>query len=251
MKKADRWSHVSTFLRSFAIQGSWNNRTMLGGGFAFAMLPVLRRIFRGRPEALQAALERHCEHFNAHPYLADLALGAICRMEADGRSAEEIRRFKLAIKGPLGSLGDALVWVGWRPLTVLMALILALAGAPPWATVLVFLVVYNLGHVALRAWGFRVGMEWGSQVGDPLRSAALARQAEKLAAAGVFALGGLLGLTLGWSWSVMSWPFFLLAATAGIWGIWLGSLLGQRGWRWTYWAAAASIGVIFLVGWLG
>lgn len=251
MRGVGRGAPISTFLRSFLIQASWNNRTMLGGGFAFAILPVLRHLFREEPEAFREALQRHAEHFNAHPYLADLALGAVCRMEEDRRSPEEIRRFKLAVKGPLGSLGDALIWVGWRPAIVLASLVLALVGAPPWATVAFFLVVYNLGHLALRAWGFRVGLEWGSQVGDPLRKAALPRKASRLAGVGVFLLGGLLGLCLGWSWSAVSWPLFLLAATAGVWGIWLGSLLGQRGWRWTYWAVSAAIGLIFLVGWLG
>ncbi len=119
MKNPGRRAHLSTFFRSFLIQGSWNNRTMIGGGFAFAILPVLRRLHRGDPEAFRDALQRHSEHFNAHPYLADLALGAVCRMEAERRDPEEIRRFKLAVRGPLGSLGDTLIWVGWRPATVL------------------------------------------------------------------------------------------------------------------------------------
>ena len=73
-------AHLSAFLRSFLIQGSWNNRTMIGGGFAFALLPILRRVHRGDPEAFREALQRHSEHFNAHPYLANLALGAASRM---------------------------------------------------------------------------------------------------------------------------------------------------------------------------
>ena len=41
-------TRVSVLLRSFTIQGSWNYRTMLGGGFAFAILPVLRRVYSER-----------------------------------------------------------------------------------------------------------------------------------------------------------------------------------------------------------
>jgi len=251
VKGSGRRARLSTFLRSFLIQGSWNNRTMIGGGFAFAMLPVLRRLHRGDPEGLREALERHSEHFNAHPYLANLALGAVCRMERDERDPEEIRRFKLAVRGPLGSLGDSLIWVGWRPATVLAALVLALAGAPPVATVFFFLVLYNLGHLALRAWGFRVGLEWGSQVGDSLRTAALPKQADRFVAVGVFLLGGLVGLALGWGWGGASWPLLLLGVAGGIWGFWLGSLVGQQGWRWTFWGISGAIGLIFLVGWFG
>ena len=251
MKNPGRRAHLTTFFRSFLIQASWNNRTMIGSGFAFAILPVLRRLHRGDPDAFREALQRHSEHFNAHPYLADLALGAVCRMEAERRDPEEIRRFKLAVRGPLGSLGDTLIWVGWRPATVLSALVLALAGAPPIATVVVFLALYNAGHLILRAWGFRVGLEWGSQVGDSLRAVALPRQADRFAAAGVFLLGGLVGLALGQGWVGEDWPWFLLSGVGGIWGFWLGSLVGQRGWRWTFWGISMAIGLIFLVGWFG
>jgi mannose/fructose/N-acetylgalactosamine-specific phosphotransferase system component IID len=238
-------------MRSFLIQGSWNNRTMLGCGFAFAMLPVLLRLRKGDPASVRDMLQRHSEHFNAHPYLANLALGAACRMEEEGRDPEEIRRFKLAVRGPLGGLGDALVWVGWRPATVLAGLVLALAGASPGATVAVFLVVYNLGHLLLRIWGFKVGLERGSQVGDSLRRVAFPKQADRLAAVGVLLLGGVLALSLHWAWEAMSWPLLLLAITGCVWGLWLGGLVGQRGWRWTFWAISAAIGSIFSVGWLG
>ena len=75
---------ASVFARSFLIQGSWNYRTMLGSGFAVAMLPALRLIFRENPVALEASVRRHLEHFNAHPYLSNIALGAALRLEADG-----------------------------------------------------------------------------------------------------------------------------------------------------------------------
>ena len=32
-------------LRSLVIQGVWNYRTMLGTGFAFALLPTLKRVY--------------------------------------------------------------------------------------------------------------------------------------------------------------------------------------------------------------
>jgi len=247
VKKTGTGSRLRAFLRSFLIQGSWNYRTMLGGGFAFAILPVLKRLYRDDPEGFRQALQRHSEHFNAHPYLADLALGATCRMEEEGRDPEEIRRFKVAVRGPLGSLGDALVWVGWRPATVLVALALALAGAPPWVVVVTFLGIYNAGHLFLRIWGFRQGLERSSRVGDALRYLALPRQADRLAGLAALLLGGVGGLAL--ARSLDQGPQALLwAGLAGL-GVWAGSRMGERGWSPGLWGTVVVTGVIFLFGW--
>ena len=82
MKPLPRSARVSAFVRSFTIQGSWNYRTMIGGGFGFALLPVLRGLFEG--ERFDEALARHCDHFNSHPYLAGLALGATSCTDVTG-----------------------------------------------------------------------------------------------------------------------------------------------------------------------
>ena len=158
------------FFRSFAIQGSWNFETLVGYGFAFALLPVLRAVYRDRPDDLARAVGRHARVFNTHPYLSPLALGAVARLEAEGKPPEVIDRFKAAVRGALGGLGDRLVWAGWRPVCILASIALLLAGAPWWTVVVGFLAVYNIGHVALRGWAFRVGWEGGTGIAATLRS---------------------------------------------------------------------------------
>ena len=123
---------VSAFLRSFAIQGSWNYRTMIGQGFAFSLLPILRYVYGTDEEALERALERHAHYFNAHPYLAEVALGAVARMELEGRPAETMGRFKDAVRSPLGSIGDRLIWAGALPAAALAAVAVGLVGVPFW-----------------------------------------------------------------------------------------------------------------------
>lgn len=185
---------LGVLLRSLTIQGSWNYRTMLGGGFAFAVLPALRRIHGDDPAALRRALRRHAEHFNAHPYLSGIALGAVVRMELDGADPEQIRRFKTAVRGPLGGLGDTLVWAGGLPTLLLAALAILMLGAPSWVAPVAFLGSYNVGHLALRVWGFRVGLRGGPAVGSRLRESALPTWGHRLQAAGVVLLGVILGL---------------------------------------------------------
>jgi mannose PTS system EIID component len=181
-------------LRSFAIQGSWNYRTLLGTGFGFALLPALRVIYAGRPAALQDAVRRHTSLFNCHPYLAGIALGAVARLESEGESPEIIDRFKSALRGSLGSLGDRMVWAGLRPCCLLLALALLLLGASWWLSLLVFLLVYNVAHIALRWWSLSTGWSAGRKVGERLRESNLERYHEGFEIAGAFMLGLILPL---------------------------------------------------------
>lgn len=179
----------ATFMRSFLVQGSWNYRTLIGGGFGFALLPVLRFVYGDDRERLRAAIERHMALFNCHPYLASLALGAVASLEVEGEDPAVVERFKTALRGSLGMLGDRLVWVGWRPVCLLVALCLLLAGVSWWVGALVFLALYNTGHLALRIWGFWLGWRHPHSIGERLRQSPLARIQGGLLDAGALLVG--------------------------------------------------------------
>jgi PTS system mannose-specific IID component len=187
--RLDAWTRASVLLRSFAIQGSWNYRTLIGGGFGFALLPALRRIYADQPERLDDAVERHTQLFNSHPYLAPMALGAVAAMEASGEGPQVVDRFKTAVRGSLGTLGDRLVWAGWRPVCLLFALALLLAGAAWWVGVVAFLMVYNAGHLLLRLWVYRLGLREGKSVGERLRHSPLGDVQRALPVVGAFLVG--------------------------------------------------------------
>jgi mannose PTS system EIID component len=213
------------FTRAMSIQGSWNYETLSGPGFGFAILPALRRLYPD-PAELDAAVRRHQAMFNSHPYLATLALGAVIRLEQDGEDPAMIERFKAALRGSLGTLGDQLVWAGWRPICVLAALGLLLAGAPWYVAMGTFLVLYNIGHVALMSWGLSVGFRDGRYVADRLRSSVIRRVQPRLMAMGAFlaaftatlvVTGGIpyLDTAPGWLWGVLA----LVSVAAGArWG---------------------------------
>ena len=165
---------VSVFVRTLAIQGSWNYETLLGNGVGFALEPVLRRLPGGiHTDAFKAAMARESAYFNAHPYLASVAVGALARAELSGVPPERIERFRTAICGPLGSVGDRLVWAGWLPLSSLVALITFGMGARPMMVVLTFVLMYNVGHFGLRIWGLYVGWTRGLAVASALANPVL------------------------------------------------------------------------------
>lgn len=177
MRRPTRSDFLAAWLRSFAVQGSWNYRTLLGGGVAYALLPLLRRLFAGDPVALRRAVERHLASFNAHPYLTPLAVGALARLEAEEEDPRTIERFRLALRGPLGTLGDRLVWAAWRPICLSLAILAYAAGMGAWGGVLLFLLLYNGGQAALRAWALRTGWRRGLEVGRVLKGSWLVRWA--------------------------------------------------------------------------
>jgi PTS system mannose-specific IID component len=221
----DAGTRLRVFLRSFTIQGSWNYRTLIGNGFAFSLLPVLRSLYANDPAALRGAVARHRTIFNSHPYLVGVALGAVARLEMESADARTIDRFKAAIRGPLGSLGDGLVWAGWRPLCLITGLVLYYAGLQ-WAWVaIVFLGLYNAGHLALRIWGFEIGFRYGRDVGERLRRARLARIQKAVSRAGAFGLGLLVPVLLGSAAAGLSWPWWAAAAIAALAGIRLGNAI--------------------------
>lgn len=191
-------TRAAILLRLLTIQGSWNYETLMGNGIAFCLEPALRRLPGGvhAPE-FKAAIAREGRYFNAHPYLAAFAVGALARAELDREPAERIERFRTALCGPLGSVGDRLVWAGWLPLSSVIALALFGLGASALTVVTVFLVMYNAGHVALLLWGLRTGWTQGLGVAAGLGHPILRRGPTTIGRAAALATG--IGLPLAFA----------------------------------------------------
>ncbi len=172
---------TSAFLRTFFIQTVWNFERYLSYGFAFILLPVLKRTCP--PEERGQALARHMDYFNTHPYMASFLLGAVIRMEEEKQSEprwkhklrdEEISALKVGMMGPLAGMGDNLFWATIRPYCGLIAISLVLSHAFQfrgrfWIVPLLYLLVFNVVHVGIRLLGFLQGYNKGDQVVLSLR----------------------------------------------------------------------------------
>ena len=162
---------------------------MVAPGVTFALLPLLRRIHSGDRDRLEASVLRHLDSFNTHPYLSSLAIGALARLEFEGASEDEIIRFRMALRGPLGTLGDRAVWAEWRPFCLLVSITLFGLGLDPLWTAGVFLAVYNAGLLWIRIWGFRCGWQQGREVGRFLRTFPFQRFTDRLWPVTMYLLG--------------------------------------------------------------
>jgi len=217
-----RPSLAAALLRLFAVQGSYNYERLLGVGVGVAEEPLLRDLGDGK---YRPAVARGAHFFNAHPYLIGLAVGAAARAEHDGAAPDQIERMREALCGPLGSLGDRLVWAGWLPLLSGLALAaVALGGG--WIAVGAFLLVYNIGHVALRWWALQAGWTHGTRVSVALHHPVLQKAGALLGPAMAFAVGAALPLSA----SLLAVPFP----------------------RWAQWAVLLTAGACFvLLRWRG
>ena len=191
-------TRCAMFTRLLAIQGAWNYETLLGNGIGFCIEPALRRLPGGveSPE-YRSALARESRYFNAHPYLASVAVGALARAELDGEPPERIERFRTALAGPLGSVGDRLIWAGWLPFCSLLSLALFGLEASTVTVLVVFLIMYNAGHLALRVWGLNTGWNHGLRVATALGNPVLRRGPQQIGRVAALATGIAIPLALG------------------------------------------------------
>lgn len=189
-----RWQAL---YRLLGVQASWTYERMAGIGVGHAAAPLLRELYRDRDAAdRRAAVARSAEYFNSHPYLAGVAVGAVVRAERDGIPGPLISRLRTALSGPLGALGDQLVWAGEVP--ALMGLALATVPLLGWWVVPTVLVVHNTLRVRLTMWGLDLGLREGLKVGAALERSWLPRAAGEVQRVAAFAVG--LGVPVAASW---------------------------------------------------
>ena len=157
---------ISILFRCLFIQGVWNYESMIGIGFCFCTIPLAKRLYKDERKREQF-LRRHLGFFNAHPYFASYALGAIAKEEENSvthkmNQEHDIDVFKQRMAGPLGLMGDRLFWDSIKPfaasLGVLIALTMGYLGA------VVYLVFYNIPHIYVRTKGLLSGYKHGFKV---------------------------------------------------------------------------------------
>jgi len=172
MDKISKLDLLRLYSRSFFVQAGWNYERMIAFGFTWILLPLVKKLYPTKEER-KRFIKRHLSTFNANPYLANYAVGAVAKLEEMGTSEEEISKFKNSLRGPLGALGDNLVWMNLRPALLILGMILAsISGI---LGILVFWFLYNIHQVHLRARGFFKGYTLGLGVASDLRSSYYSR----------------------------------------------------------------------------
>jgi PTS system, mannose/fructose/sorbose family, IID component len=188
LSKADR---RSVMLRSQFLQGSWNYERMQNGGWAYSLIPALKKLYPNKDDA-SAALKRHLEFFNTHPYIAAPILGVTLALEeerANGVQIDDaaIQGVKVGMMGPLAGIGDPVFWFTVRPILGAIAASLATGGSV--IAPLFFFFVWNIVRVAFLWYTQEFGYQKGSEITKDLSGGILQTITKGASILGMFVMG--------------------------------------------------------------
>lgn len=191
LSKKDR---LAVAWRSTFLQGSWNYERMQNGGWAFAMIPAIRKLYTTKDEQ-KAALKRHLEFFNTQPYVASPVLGVTLALEeerANGTPVDDaaIQGVKIGMMGPLAGVGDPVFWYTVRPILGALGASLAMGGS--LLGPILFFVLWNIVRWAFMWYTQEFGYRAGSKITDDLSGGLLQKVTKGASILGMFVLGALI-----------------------------------------------------------
>ena len=188
LSKADR---RSVMLRSQFLQGSWNYERMQNGGWAYSLIPALKKLYPNKDDA-SASLKRHLEFFNTHPYIAAPILGVTLALEeerANGVQIDDaaIQGVKVGMMGPLAGIGDPVFWFTVRPILGAIAASLATGGSV--IAPLFFFFVWNIIRLGFLWYTQEFGYQKGSEITKDLSGGILQTITKGASILGMFVMG--------------------------------------------------------------
>lgn len=188
LSKSDR---RKVMWRSQFLQGSWNYERMQNGGWAYALIPALKKLYPNKQDASDA-LKRHLEFFNTHPYIASPIIGVTLALEeekANGADIDDaaIQGVKVGMMGPLAGIGDPVFWFTVRP--ILGAIGASLAATGSIIGPLFFFFAWNIIRIAFLWYTQELGYKQGSEITKDLSGGILQTITKGASILGMFVMG--------------------------------------------------------------
>ena len=184
---------MSVCWRHQFLQGSWNYERMQNGGWCYAMIPAIKKLYSSKEEQ-SAALKRHLEFYNTHPYVSAPIIGVVLALEeerANGAQVEDqaIQGVKVGMMGPLAGVGDPVFWFTVRPILGALGASMAMSGnliGP-----ILFFVLWNVIRYAFLWYTQEFGYTAGSAIAKDLSGGLLGKITEIASILGMFIIGAL------------------------------------------------------------
>ena len=172
------------------LQGSWNYERMQNLGWAYALMPAIKKLYTTK-EDRAAALGRHLEFFNTHPYVAAPIMGVTMALEEERANGAElddtaIQGVKIGMMGPLAGVGDPVFWYTVRPILGALGASLALAGNIMGP--IIFFLGWNIIRMASLWYTQEIGYRAGSNITKDLSGGIIQKITKGASILGMFIL---------------------------------------------------------------
>lgn len=190
LSKKDR---MSVAWRHQFLQGSWNYERMQNGGWCYSIIPAIKKLYSNKEDKV-AALKRHMEFYNTHPYVSAPVMGVTLALEEERANGAEIndtaiQGVKVGMMGPLAGVGDPVFWFTLRPILGALGASLALSGniiGP-----LIFFFAWNIIRIAFLWYTQEFGYKVGTSIAQDLSGGLLGKITQGASILGMFIIGSL------------------------------------------------------------
>lgn len=155
----------------FGLQLGWNYEKMQGLGYAYVMMPALKKLYGHDEEAMKRALQMHLGYFNTTPAMSHLIVGADMAIEEEmGIESESIvTGLKTGLMGPFAGVGDTIFIAIYRAIIFSLAAYMALEGnivgliIPIVGVIGVMYVRYKFTYLGYEQ-GQKIATEFGNRI---------------------------------------------------------------------------------------
>ena len=190
LSKKDR---MAVAWRHQFLQGSWNYERMQNGGWCYSMVPAIKKLYSNKEDQV-AALKRHMEFYNTHPYVSAPVIGVTLALEEDranGAKVEDaaIQGVKVGMMGPLAGVGDPVFWFTLRPILGALGASLALGGSILGP--LLFFFGWNIIRMLFLWYTQEFGYKVGTAITKDLSGGLMGKITEGASILGMFIIGSL------------------------------------------------------------
>lgn len=168
MKKLEKKDLMKVYRRHYQLLGCFNYERQMSTGYAWTMMPVIRKLYAGDEDKLQEGYKRHLEFFNCATTPSPFIIGISCAMEEQYANAPDgefdptsINAVKAALMGPLAGIGDSFFWGTFRVMGVGIGAPLAVQGN--FIGPILYALINIIPSELVRWFGFKVGYKGGNE----------------------------------------------------------------------------------------
>ena len=195
-KKITKKDLMALFWRAFLLPACYSMDRMQAPGFAYSIIPVLKKLYGDNKEKLAEACMRHSEVYNNTFACSPFVLGIVEAMEEEASENPDfdvtsINAIKVALMGPLSGIGDTFFWGTFRIIGSGIGVSLAMQGS--LLGPVIFLIIYNIPNFLVRYYGVLYGYKLGTNSIETLVAGGLMNRATTAAAVmGLTVIGGMI-----------------------------------------------------------